>query len=101
MVKANILIKEQKVRDERKKITFDKIFLLIEKKIVLASAANNYYCWYLIPALIIGLPMYSLKDCKEYIEIKIKNDGFETEFFDPNILLIKWFPKDESNDKHK
>ena len=45
--------------------------------------------------------MYSFKDCKEHIEIKIKNNGFETEFFEPNILLIKWFPKDESNNKHK
>jgi hypothetical protein len=101
MVKANNLIKEQKDRDERKKLTFDKIFLIIEKKIVLASAANNYYCWYSIPAFIIGLPMYSLKNCKEYIEMKIKNNGFETEFFEPNIFLIKWFPKDDSNDKHK
>ena len=101
MVKANTLIKEQKVRDERKKITFEKIFLIIEKKIVLASAVNNYYCWYSFPEFIIGLPMYSLQECKDYIEIKIKNDGFETEFFEPNILLIKWFPKDNSNDKHK
>jgi len=101
MVKANNLIKEQQVREERKKITFNKIFLIIEKKIVLASAGNNYYCWYLIPSFIIGLPMYSLQECKDYIEIKINNNGFETEFFEPNILLIKWFPKDDSNDKHK
>ena len=99
MVNADKLIKEQKARDERKKITFEKVFLKIEKKIVLASAANYYYSWYSIPEFIVGLPMYSLKECKEYVEIKIKNNGFETEFFEPNILLIKWFPKEESKNK--
>ena len=101
MVKADKLIKEQKERDDRKKITFDKVFLKIEKKIVLSSAANYYYCWYSIPEFIVGLPMYSLKECKEYIENRLKNDGFETEFFEPNILLVKWFPKEETKDKHK
>jgi len=98
MVKAGKLIKEQKERDERKKITFEKVFIKIEKKIVMASAANYYYCWYSIPEFIVGLPMYSFKECKEYVEIKVNKNGFETEFFDPNILLIKWFPKDESKD---
>jgi hypothetical protein len=98
MVKAGKLIKEQKERDERKKITFEKVFIKIEKKIVMASAANYYYCWYSIPEFIVGLPMYSFIECKEYVEIKVNKNGFETEFFDPNILLIKWFPKDESKD---
>lgn len=95
MVKADKLIKEQKERDDRKKYTFDKIFMKIEKKIVLASSANFYYTWYQIPEFILGLPLYSLKECKEYIEGKLKNDGFETEFFEPNYLLIKWFPKEK------
>jgi hypothetical protein len=101
MVKADKLIKEQKERDDRKKVTFDKVFLKIEKKIVLASAANYYYTWYSIPEFIVGLPMYSLKECKEYIENKLKNDGFETEFFEPNILLVKWFPKEDTKSKDK
>jgi hypothetical protein len=101
MVKADKLIKEQKERDDRKKITFDKVFMKIEKKIVLSSAANYYYTWYSIPEFIMGLPLYSLKECKEYVENKLKNDGFETEFFEPNILLVKWFPKDDSKDKDK
>jgi hypothetical protein len=101
MVKADKLIKEQIERDERKKITFDKVFLKIEKKIILASAANYYYCWYSIPEFIVGLPMYSLKECKEFIEIKLKKDGFKTEFFEPNIVLVNWFPEEKSKDKLK
>jgi len=99
MVKADKLINDQKERDERKKLTFDKVFIKIEKKIILASAANFYYCWYSIPEFIVGLPMYSLRECKEHIENKLKKDGFEIEFFEPNILLVNWFPKEKSKDK--
>jgi hypothetical protein len=93
MVKADSLIKEQKKRDIIKTETFDKILKKIEKKIIFASSGNYYYTWYSIPEFIVGLPLYSLKDCMIYIKKKLENDGFEVELYEPNILLIKWFPK--------
>lgn len=93
MVKAHELIKQQKEREERKKKTFDKIYSVIEKKITLASAGDYYYTWYQIPEFLVGLPLYSVEDCRKYIQEKLKNNGFETEFFSPNILLMKWFVK--------
>ena len=93
MVKADKLIKEQKKKDNIKKETFNKILLKIEKKIILASAANYYFTWYTIPEFIIGLPLYSLSECKDYIIKEMNKNGFTIEFFLPNILLIKWFPK--------
>jgi hypothetical protein len=93
MVKANNLIKEQKERIDRKEITFSKILAIIEKKIVISSSGNYYYTWYTIPQFIVGLPMYCLKECRNYIITNLKKDGFEIEIFDPNILLISWFPK--------
>lgn len=93
MVKAYELIKQQKEREKRKKITFDKIYLVIEKKIILASTGDYYYTWYQIPEFLVGLPMYSVDECQKYIQEKLKMNGFNTEFFLPNILLIKWFDK--------
>jgi hypothetical protein len=93
MVKANELISFQKERNDKKKDTFEKIFVHIEKKILLASAANYYYTWYQIPEFLVGLPLYSIKDCHDYIENKLKSNGFDTEFYEPNIIHIKWFPK--------
>jgi len=93
MGKADKLIKEQKKREDKKKETFNKILEKVEKKIILASSANYYFTWYSIPEFIIGLPLYSLKECTDYVIRKIGKNGFKTEFFEPNILLIKWFPK--------
>lgn len=90
MVKADKLINEQKERTNRKHLTFNKILEKVERKIILASAGNFYHTWYSIPEFIVGLPLYSLQECKEYIKKKIESDGFKIEYFEPNILLIKW-----------
>lgn len=92
MVKADDLIKQQKEREERKNITFEKIYNQVEKKIYSASSGNSYYTWYRIPEFLVGLPMYSLNDCNQYLQNKLNKSGFTIEFFEPNILLIKWFP---------
>jgi len=92
MVKAEDLIREQKERENRKVITFDKVYELVEKKINLASKANYYNTWYQIPELILGLPLYSLKECEEYISKKLKKNGFKTTFYKPNLLFISWEP---------
>lgn len=93
MVKAEDLIKQQKEREDRKYLTFDKIYTHVEKKICSASAGNYYYTWFQVPEMLIGLPSYCYKECQTYIMSKLKKNGFETEFFEPNIILIKWFPK--------
>jgi hypothetical protein len=93
MVKAEDLIKKQKEREDRKYLTFEKIYELVEKKICTASAGDFYYTWFQVPEMLIGLPLYSRNECQQYIIKKLEKNGFETEFFEPNILLIKWFPK--------
>jgi len=101
MVRADKLIKEQKIRENIKNETFEKILLKVEKKIVISSNANYYFTWYSIPEFIVGLPLYSINDCKDYLETKLSKNGFEIEFFLPNILLIKWFPVNKKSEKKK
>ena len=101
MVKADKLIKEQKEREDKKKDTFDKILLKIEKKIIISSSSNNYNAWYLVPEFIIGLPMYNLKECIGYLEEKLIKDGFKVTFYEPNIINIDWTPKDKEKDIKK
>ena len=92
MLNAKKLIKEQQVREIKKHVIYDKIYSMVEKKIALSSRNNNYYTWYELPEFFLGLPLYSIDNCQEYIQIKLKENGFETEFFPPKILLVKWFP---------
>ena len=91
MIKAKDLIKKQKEKEELKKHTYDKIYKIIEKKIYNASNSNYYHIWYQVPEFLVGLPVYSYKDCKEYLINKLKSNGFNVDTYEPNILLIKWF----------
>ena len=93
MVKAEELIKKQKEKEDKKYITFEKIYKKIEKKISTASSCDYYYTWYQVPEFLIGLPLYSFNECNEYVQIKLKKNGFDIDFYSPNLLLIKWFPK--------
>ena len=90
MVKADTLIKEQKDREERKKQTYDKIYSLVERKIILASKGDYYYTWCQIPDFLVGLPLYSMEECQKYLRHRLKREGFKTEYYEPNILYIEW-----------
>ncbi len=93
MVKAQDLINNQKEREKIKYKTFGKIYNNIEKKIAIASSSNFYYAWYEIPEFIMGFPLYNVSDCKKNVIRQLKDNGFDIEEFENNIILIKWFPK--------
>jgi hypothetical protein len=95
MVKASELIKQQKEREDRKFITFEKIYKIVEKKIYFASSGNFYHTWYEMPEFLVGLPIYSHKECRKYITDKLLLNGFKTDFYEPNILLIRWAPTEK------
>jgi len=92
MVRAEELIKQQYERRKIKHKTFKKILELVEKKIQMSNNCNNYYTWYEIPELLLGLPIYSIKECKKYLIKKLKKNGFKIETYEPNLILILWFP---------
>jgi hypothetical protein len=93
MVKAIDLIKRQEDKENKKYDTFIKIYNNIEKKIIKASERNLYYTYYQVPQILIGYPTYSINECYSYIDEKLKNDGFNTQEYLNNIILISWFPK--------
>jgi hypothetical protein len=90
MVKAGDLIKAQKERDDKKYKTFKKIFIQIEKKIVLASSSNYYYIWYQIPIFLIGSPMYKIDECKNFIIKNLKDNDFKIDEHEGHLLYIYW-----------
>ncbi len=92
MVKADELIKQQEERKKQKRKTFNKILKLVEKRILMSSNSNNYYTWYEVPELILGLPIYNIHECKSHLIKKLKKNGFKTELYEPNLILITWFP---------
>jgi len=92
MINAGDLIKQQQERETRKVLTFEKIYIRVEKTINSASMGNYFFTWYEIPEFIVGLPIYSLIECINYIQKKLLENGFKSELIGNNVLIITWYP---------
>ena len=90
MVTAEELINEQKMRENKRKKYFKKVYKLVERRIIDSSKMNLYQCIYDIPNFILNGPIYSIDDCREYILNKLKENGFKTQILNENRLLIYW-----------
>ena len=90
MVKAEDLVNAQKQRDKHKKTIYKKIYGKVETKIIQSSAMNLYECWYQLPEFLFNIPLYNLEGCKNYLENKLKKDGFSIYFSNINTIVISW-----------
>ena len=90
MINAHKLAAEQREKEKNKYKIYDKIYDIIEKKIILSSKYNYYYTLYEIPEFLIGHTIYIFDDCSNYLQNKLKNNNFTVIFYNPNILFISW-----------
>ncbi len=56
------------------------------------GAANNdeTYCMYVIPDFVLGMPTYNMVYCAAFIIYNLKKNGFNSKFFNPNVIFVKW-----------
>tara|TARA_B110000977_G_scaffold200625_1_gene291867 strand:+ start:604 stop:891 length:288 start_codon:yes stop_codon:yes gene_type:complete len=90
MVTASELLKEQENKRKKKEKTFKKIYKNLEKRIIIANSANHNSIWFEIPEFILGVPIYNVIDCKDYIQTKLEKNEFSSKFFEPKYLSIDW-----------
>jgi len=71
---------------------YNKILNRIHNKIKYTAANNTLdnHCWYIIPEILIGIPVYNSLDCTCYILNKLKENGFIINYTYPNLLFICW-----------
>jgi hypothetical protein len=71
---------------------FRKILARIHNKIKLTSKlkTNNTFCFFLIPSVFFGCPLYNTKECTSYIIEKLIKNGFQINYTHPNLLFISW-----------
>jgi len=86
------LYEKKKQQDLNTLTTYNRLLNRIHNKIKNLSRmkADNQFCWYLIPEIIIGVPKYDHIACTAYIIDKLKDNGFITKYTHPNLLFISW-----------
>jgi hypothetical protein len=92
--KINIdeLYEGKKAKDLNKLALFQKILNRVHVRIKTTSRQkkDENYCWYIVPEVIIGVPKYDQGECIAYILDKLQENGFMTQYFHPNTILIAW-----------
>ena len=71
MIDINELSKERHKLQKKKELVFKNILQRIYNKIKLANKLNNY-CYYMIPKFIVGMPLFDITKCSEYILFFLK-----------------------------
>lgn len=83
----------QKYYDEKqlkKKKTYNKIILRIMRLMKETAENGKNMCMYVVPEIILGMPIYNMKECILYIQNILEQKGFQSAYAEPNIILIFW-----------
>ena len=56
------------------------------------SNVNEFFCWYIVPEVILGVSKlkYDQGACIAYIIYQLKENGFNVRYIHPNTLFISW-----------
>ena len=72
---------------------------MIHQRIINQSKKNITYCTYTVP-IILGTPIYDFKKLLKYLVINLKSNDFDLVYFKPNILLVSWENKGNTNNSN-
>ena len=86
----NDVLRIQKERKKRSEQIFNKIFDRVKIRINHSAKYGATNCYYDIPQLLYGLPSVNLRDCGDFIQKKLKKEGFVVYRLSETYFLISW-----------
>lgn len=74
-----------------RKMIYDTIYKQCCEKIrYMNSQWHKTACYFIVPSIQIGMPIYKMETCIVYLMYKLKQKGFSIQFVYPNRLVISW-----------
>lgn len=79
-----------------KKETFEYVLKKVHSRMRTVAAHNALNCFYEVPNMIFGMPLFSVEECVEYITGSLRAAGFLVQLVPshPGIIYISWSPAD-------
>ena len=100
MIDINELSKERKKLEKRKQNVYKNILKRIYNKIKLANKLNNY-CYYVIPNFVLGMPLFDVNKCSDFIYEVLVQKGFKVTRMKFNHFMIYWGHVDSQNNENR
>jgi hypothetical protein len=91
-ISINQLFDTKRARLYKRIEMFQRILGKCHRKIKAAARHEHVDCVYAIPCIIVGMPMYKLDECKEYLASSLTHNGFEVHAVpsQPDHIFISW-----------
>lgn len=87
------LYEKKQQRDMNTLNCYNKILNRIHNRIKTTSQqqnVENQFCWFIVPEMMIGIPMFDHGACTAYLIDKLRDNGFVVRYTHPNLLFISW-----------
>ena len=96
MLKISELYNQQDIILKRKESIFKEVLKKCHHRIKLTAKMypQNCFCYYIIPKIIYGIPLYKLDECLQFLSKNLIENGFKVYYTHPNLLYITWFKED-------
>ena len=87
-----------KINEERQKFrisVYDKVLKKCHERIKFVSKTpqGSNFCFYVVPNIVYGVPIYNVNACVVYIVSALIKNGFYVAYTHPNLLYISWYNK--------
>lgn len=79
---------EERIKNKVK--IYEKILEACYRRIKLCADKGTTFCIFTVPEYKIGVPTYSMVYCAAFIIKHLKLNNYHAEFYNPNVILIKW-----------
>lgn len=98
MININQLHQINKKRANDRIVSYEKILEKCHKKIKSTSLKpkGNTFCFYVVPNLVFGVPIFNQNECIVYIVQALIKNGFYVVYTHPNLIYISWFQRHNS-----
>jgi len=82
-------------RKQNRTQIYESVLEKCHMKIKAAAKQENYQCIYDIPEYVVGLPLYNINECMDFIINQLNDNGFKVNYYFPKVLHISWYPQKE------
>ena len=96
-INIDSLHETNKKRDDLKLKTFQHVLELCHNKIKLVAQTGTTICWYAVPEIMAGYPLYDIEECSEWLLEKLLGENLQVDYYKPNLFLISWVTSAKSN----
>ncbi len=91
-ININELYEKKREKDLNELKLYKKVLNKIHDKIknISKKYTDQQFCWYIIPETILGYTTYDVGNCIVFVTQELMNNGFQVQYFHPNLLFIVW-----------